>query len=122
MTSTSESQSQTQQLKSATRSTSSARKSILALSVFAVGLNAAAAGYTRSPSVFALPDISMLAALIPSPHEKAATPVPEPVVAALKDVQSNVAEIKHYLKLSSIYKFRARPEKRVFANELLQAA
>ena len=88
MTSTSEAQSQTQQLKSATRSTSSARKSILALSIFAVGLNAAAAVYTQSPADFTLPDVSRLAALIPLPHEKAATPVPEPVVAALKDVQS----------------------------------
>lgn len=86
MTSTSESQSQTQQLKSATRSTSSARKSILALSVFAVGLNAAAAVYTKSPADFALPDVSRLAELLP--HQKASTPVPEPVVAALKDVQS----------------------------------
>ena len=84
MTSTSESQSQ--QLKSATRSTSSARKSILALSVFAVGLNAAAAVYTKSPADFALPDVSKLAELLP--HQKASTPVPEPVVAALKDVQS----------------------------------
>jgi len=86
VTSTSESQSQTQQLKSATRSTSSARKSILALSVFAVGLNAAAAVYTKSPADFALPDVSRLAELLP--HQKASTPVPEPVVAALKDVQS----------------------------------
>lgn len=93
MTSTSESQSQTQQLKSATRSTSSARKSILALSVFAVGLNAAAAAYTQSPSDFSLPnvsifvpDVSRLAALLP--HQKASPSIPEPVVAALKDVQS----------------------------------
>lgn len=88
MTSTSEAQSQTQELKAATRSTPSARKSILALSIFAVGLNAAAAVYTQSPADFALPDVSRLAALIPLPHEKAAIPVPEPVVAALKDVQS----------------------------------
>ena len=95
MTSTSEAQSQTQQLKSSVRSTSSARKSILALSVFAVGLNAAAAAYTQSPSDFALPNVSIfvpnvskLAALLPLPHEKASTPIPEPVVAALKDVQS----------------------------------
>jgi uncharacterized coiled-coil protein SlyX len=56
--------------------------------VFAVGLNAAAAVYTQSPSDFALPDVSKLAALLPLPHEKPFTPVPEPVFAALKDVQS----------------------------------
>ncbi len=62
------------------------RKSILALSVFALGLNAAAAVYTQSPSDFALPDVSRLAELLP--HERARAPVPDVVVAALKDIQS----------------------------------
>lgn len=93
MTSTSEAQSQTQQSKPTTRNTASARKSILALSVFAVGLNAAAAAYTQSPSDFTLPNVSIfvpnvskLAELLP--HQKASPSTPEPVVVALKDVQS----------------------------------
>jgi hypothetical protein len=70
------------------------RKSILALSVFALGLNAAAAVYTNSPSDFALPNVnipvpnlSSLAELLP--HQRAAEPAqPDPVVVALKDIQS----------------------------------
>jgi hypothetical protein len=71
------------------------RKSILALSVFALGLNATAAVYTQSPSDFALPDVSRLAQLPDLsrlaellPHERAPAPVPDVVVAALKDIQS----------------------------------
>jgi DNA-binding transcriptional regulator YdaS (Cro superfamily) len=64
----------------------SSQKSILALSVFALGLNAAAAVYTVSPSDFALPDVSVLAELLP--HQKASEPKPDPVVAALDDIQS----------------------------------
>ena len=66
----------------------SRRKSILALSVFALGLNAAAAVYTTSPSDFALPDVSGLVAEL-LPHERATAPIPETVVAALKDIQSS---------------------------------
>jgi uncharacterized coiled-coil protein SlyX len=66
----------------------SGRKSILALSVFALGLNAAAAVYTVSPSEFALPDVSGLVAEL-LPHDRATAPIPEPVVAALKDIQSS---------------------------------
>jgi uncharacterized coiled-coil protein SlyX len=62
------------------------RKSILGLSVFALGLNACAAVYTLSPSDFALPDVSVLAELLP--HQKASDPTPDPVLAALKDIQS----------------------------------
>jgi hypothetical protein len=65
----------------------SGRKSILALSVFALGLNAAVAVYTVSPSDFALPDVSGLVAEL-VPHERAPAPIPETVVAALKDIQS----------------------------------
>jgi hypothetical protein len=64
----------------------SSRKSILALSVFALGLNACAAVYTMSPSDFALPDVSNLAELLP--HQKAFEPKPDPVLAALKDIQA----------------------------------
>ena len=87
MTKTSETQSQTEQLESAAPSKKSSRKSILALSVFALGLNATAAVYTMSPSDFALPNVSGLVAEL-LPHERALAPIPESVVAALKDIQS----------------------------------
>ena len=87
MTKTSETRSQTEQPDStATGPGGSSRKSILALSVFALGLNAAAAAYTLSPSDFALPNVSSLAELLP--HQEASDPLPDPVVAALKDIQS----------------------------------
>lgn len=84
MTKTSETHSQTEQPEST--APRSSRKSILALSVFALGLNATAAVYTLSPSDFALPNVSSLAELLP--HQKASDPIPDPVVAALKDIQS----------------------------------
>jgi hypothetical protein len=65
----------------------SSRKSILALSVFALGLNATAAVYTLSPSDFALPNVSGLVAEL-FPDQRAPAPIPETVVAALKDIQS----------------------------------
>jgi uncharacterized coiled-coil protein SlyX len=86
MTNTSETQSQTEQPESAAPGRQSSRKSILALSVFALGLNAAAAVYTLSPSDFTLPNVSNLAELLP--HQKASDPIPDPVLAALKDIQS----------------------------------
>ena len=64
----------------------SGRKSIFALSVFALGLNAAAAVYTLSPSDFSLPNVSSLAELFP--HQKASDPKPDPVLVALKEIQS----------------------------------
>jgi uncharacterized coiled-coil protein SlyX len=92
VTNASETQSQTEQVKSAAPSKRPNRKSILALSVFALGLNATAAVYTRSPSDFALPNVSIhvpnvssLAELLP---QRAPAPIPEPVVVALKDIQS----------------------------------
>ena len=87
MTRTSETQSQIEQLEPAVPSKKSSQKSILALSVFALGLNATAAVYTMSPSDFALPNVSGLVAEL-IPHEKALAPIPESVVAALKDIQS----------------------------------
>ena len=85
MSETSETQNAAEQPDTAVQSLSS-RKSILALSVFALGLNACAAVYTLSPSDFALPDVSNLAELLP--HQKAFEPKPDPVLAALKDIQS----------------------------------
>ena len=86
MTQTSDKQSQTEQPESTTPSKQSSRKSILAFAVFALGINTTAAVYTLSPSDFALPDISRLAELLP--HQKASDPIPDPVLAALKDIQS----------------------------------
>jgi hypothetical protein len=75
------------QLEPAVPSRKSSRKSILALSVFALGLNATAAVYTLSPSDFALPNVSgLVAELLPPPRVPA--PIPDAVVAALKDIQS----------------------------------
>jgi hypothetical protein len=84
---TPEMQSQTEQLEPAASSRKSSRKSILALSVFALGLNAAAAVYTLSPSDFALPNVSGLVAEL-LPHEGASAQIPPAVVAALNDIQS----------------------------------
>jgi septal ring factor EnvC (AmiA/AmiB activator) len=86
MSNTSEPQSQTKQPESTVPSGQSTRNSILALAVFALGLNAAAAVYTMSPSDFALPNIGSLAELLP--HQTASDPIPDPVVVALKDIQS----------------------------------
>jgi hypothetical protein len=86
MTKTSETQSQIEQFVPAAPSKKSGRKSILALSVFALGLNATAAVYTMSPSDFALPNVSGLVAEL-LPHERDSAPIPETVVAALKDIQ-----------------------------------
>jgi hypothetical protein len=86
VTETSETQSQTEQLEAVAPSKRSARKSILALSVFAWGLNATAAVYKLSPSDFALPNVSGLAELLP--HQRAPDPISDAVVAASKDIQS----------------------------------
>jgi cell division protein FtsB len=95
VTETPEAQSQTEHPNSVDPSTLSARKTILAWSIFALGLNATAAVYTLSPSDFALPDVSRLAELLP--HQRASAPVPDPVVAALKDIQS--AQQQHVASL-----------------------
>ena len=82
------------QLDSVLPSRKPGRKSILALSVFALGLNATAAVYTQSPSDFALPNVSLAELL---PHQKASDSIPDPVVAALKDIQS--AQQQHVASL-----------------------
>ena len=86
MTQTSETQSQTEQSESTTPSRQSSRKSVLALAIFALGINSTAAVYTMLPSDFALPDISNLAELLP--RQKASDPTPDPSVAVLKEIQS----------------------------------
>lgn len=63
----------------------SSRKSVLALSVCALAINGAAAIYTL-PFDLPSPNISSLAALLPRQGEPA--PKPDPIVAALKDIQS----------------------------------
>lgn len=59
---------------------------IAALAIFALGLNAAAAVYTSSPSNFALPDVGRLAQLLP--HTEAPAHVSQTVVAALDDIRA----------------------------------
>jgi uncharacterized protein (DUF3084 family) len=99
----SETQNQAKQPKPAASRKLSSGKSILALSVFALGLNATAAVYTRSPSDFALPDVSKLAALLPYQKAsgaliaRASDTLPDPILAALKDVQS--AQQQHAVAL-----------------------
>jgi seryl-tRNA synthetase len=100
VTQTSETQSQTEQPESAAPSRQSRRKSILALSVFALGLNAAAAAYTLSPADFALPNVSSLAELLP--QQKASDSISDPVVAALRDVQSAQQQHTALAQLDSI--------------------
>jgi hypothetical protein len=63
----------------------SSRKSVLALSVCALAINGAAAIYT-SPTDFTSLNVSSWAALLP--RQEAPAPKPDPVVAALKDIQS----------------------------------
>lgn len=97
MINTSQTQGQTEQLEPAAPSKKSSRKSILALSVFALGLNAAAAAYTTSPSNFAFPNFSDLVAEL-LPHEGASKPIPDEVVAALNDIQSDQQHIANALQ------------------------
>jgi uncharacterized coiled-coil protein SlyX len=63
----------------------SSRKSVLALSVCALAINGSAAIYTL-PSDFPSLNVSSLAELLP--RREASAPKPDPVVAALKDIQS----------------------------------
>jgi len=63
----------------------SSSKSLLALSVCALAINGSAAIYTL-PSDFQSPNLSSLADLLP--RREASPPKPDPVLAALKDIQS----------------------------------
>jgi len=88
VTMTSETQKQTKATdKSAASGKQSSRKSILALSIFALALNGTAAIYTMPSFDIALPNFGALVAEL-IPHQKAPAPIPEAVVAALKDIQS----------------------------------
>ncbi|MEH2498200.1 putative coiled-coil protein SlyX [Bradyrhizobium sp. AZCC 1678] len=90
MTKTSEEQSQSEQPASTAAAAAptkpSSRKSILALSVIALGINSAAAVYTMTPADFALPNVSMLAELIP--HQKISDLMADLAGPASKDVPS----------------------------------
>ncbi|XIA62674.1 hypothetical protein ACFIOY_24685 [Bradyrhizobium sp. TZ2] len=86
MTSTPEKQSESEQPESTAPKKQSSRKSILALSVIAIGINSAAAVYTMTPSDFALPNVSMLAELIP--HQKISDLMADLAGPASKDVPS----------------------------------
>ncbi|WP_165405234.1 hypothetical protein [Bradyrhizobium genosp. SA-3] len=75
----------------------SSRKSVLALSVCALAINGSAAIYT-SPSGFSSLNVSSLADLFP--RQEASAPKPDPVVAALKDIQSTQQQQTALLKES----------------------
>jgi uncharacterized coiled-coil protein SlyX len=64
-----------------------AGKSIMALSVFALAINGTAAIYTLPSLDITLPNFSGLVAEL-LPQERASAPIPDAVVAALKDIQS----------------------------------
>ena len=95
MTKTSETQSQTEQPESTAPNRQSSRKSILALAVFAFAINSTAAFYTLPSFDIPLPNVSSLAELLP--RQKGSDPIPDPVVAALKDIQS--AQQQHVASL-----------------------
>ncbi|WP_061028252.1 hypothetical protein [Bradyrhizobium sp. CCH5-F6] len=76
----------------------SSRKSVLALSVCALAINGAAAIYTL-PSDLPSLDVSRLAELLP--RQEAPAPKPDPVVAALKDIQSAQQQHSASLKENS---------------------
>jgi hypothetical protein len=119
VTNTSETQSQAEQPASTAPSGRSSRKSVLALSVFAICLNTTAAVYTVPSFDIALPNVSSWVGLLlarqeasapisdadvavsfddPSPNfssldeqlsdQQASAPKPDPVIAALRDIQS----------------------------------
>jgi hypothetical protein len=88
----------------------SSRKSVVALAVCALAINGAAAIYTL-PFDLPSPNISSLAALLPRQEESAAKP--DPIVAALKDIQSaqqqqaaSLQEINSSLQQSAVLRQR----------------
>ena len=89
VTKTSETQTQAEttdkQPEAEVSSRKSRRKSILALSMLALAINGTAALYTL-PSFDISSNIGSLAELLP--HQRASAPLSDPVVAALKDIQS----------------------------------
>jgi uncharacterized coiled-coil protein SlyX len=95
VTKTSETQSQAEEAKPAAPSKRSSRKSIIALSMFALAINGTAAVYTLPSFDISLPNVGSLAELLP--HQKASAQKPDPVIAALKDIQS--AQQQHVASL-----------------------
>ena len=93
---TPEAQNQNEQPAAKASTHKSSRKPILALAIFALGINTAAAVYTLSPNEFTLPnvanltlpDISRLAELLPQPQPKVSEPTQDPTLAVLKEIQS----------------------------------
>ena len=65
------------------------------LAVFALAINSTAAFYTLPSFDIPLPNVSSLAELLP--RQKGSDPIPDPVVAALKDIQS--AQQQHVASL-----------------------
>lgn len=98
MTQTTEAQSPSDQPATPAPTKKSSRKSILALSVLAIGINSTAAVYTMAPSDFtlqsigdfSLPSLNSLAELIP--QHKASEPAPDQSVARLKSIQATQAQ------------------------------
>ena len=88
VTMTSETQTQNKPAdKSAASTKQSSRKSILALSIFALALNGTAAIYTMPSFDITLPNFGGLVAEL-IPHQRAPAPIPDAVLSALKDIQS----------------------------------
>ena len=91
MITTSETQVKTEttdkQLDSARPGRKRTRKSIVALSLLALAINGTAVVCTIPSVAIDLPDVSGLVAEL-LPHERTPAPIPEAVVAALKDIQS----------------------------------
>lgn len=73
----------------------SSRKSVVAFAMCALAINGAAAIYTL-PSDLQLPDVGSVVAELMSPP-KASAPKPDPVIAALKDIQ--LAQQEHAASL-----------------------
>lgn len=100
---TPEAQNQNEQAVTKAPTKKSSRKSILALSILALGINSTAAVYTLSPNEFALPnlanlslpDVSRLAELIPQSSE----PTKDQTLAVLKEIQST--QEKQYATLQA---------------------
>jgi uncharacterized coiled-coil protein SlyX len=67
------------------------RKSILLFALFALMLNGAAAVSTLPSFDIALPNVGAYVAEL-LPHERASAPIPDEVVAALRDIQSAQAQ------------------------------
>ena len=95
MSTTSEKQDNIEQPQPTAATKPSPRKSVLALAIFALGINTSAAIVTLAPNEFNLPDLSHLAELIPLP--KASDATSDQAVATLKDIQAT--QLQHVASL-----------------------